>query len=326
MDPHNNSEDWVERFLIGGLRGRDLEAFEEHLLLCALCQGKVHELEFIVKAFAGAAKRLRLQNKSTRGSQSKGYYVLMQRYFQNLEIENVGILLVDIEPDALHSLFRRDLDELNCGSTPLGEFLLKIEAQAKNLGAQRCLRWIELMLVNGLYLTGSIEILIEDHAATVKHLYQEHVRSKVLPFRTHLPQYSLEAAAGKFGKQMEIEPEGWVEVFTENTLTEDMFVTHVKGHSMEPDITDQSLCAFRSKIVGPWNGKVLLLEHYGEAGGNRYTIKRFHVSDHADPNHEGDGKWLHERMTLESTNPAYQPWDVPSADKTRAIGEFVFAL
>jgi phage repressor protein C with HTH and peptisase S24 domain len=53
------------------------------------------------------------------------------------------------------------------------------------------------------------------------------------------PLYSLEAAAGKFGKQqLTIEPEGWVQVPASRNirLTQDMFVIHIKGFSMEPDI------------------------------------------------------------------------------------------
>jgi hypothetical protein len=45
-----------------------------------------------------------------------------------------------------------------------------------------------------------------------------------------------------------------------------------------------------------------------------------------DPNREGDEEWLHERMTLESINPDYAPWEVPSAEKVNVIGEFVFLV
>lgn len=152
-------------------------------------------------------------------------------------------------------------------------------------------------------------------------------RTKVLPFRTHLPQYSLEAAAGKFGKQMVVDPEGWVEVPSSQTaLTEDMFVIHVAGLSMEPNIPDGSLCAFRGNVVAPYDGKVVLMEQYGEVGGNRYTIKRYRVSKNPDPNREGDVAWLHERITLESINPDFTSWDVGSAGKVNVIGEFIFAI
>jgi SOS-response transcriptional repressor LexA len=153
-------------------------------------------------------------------------------------------------------------------------------------------------------------------------------QSKVLPFRTHLPLYSLEAAAGKFGKQqMSVNPERWVEVPPFHIpLTPDMFVIHVKGVSMEPNITDGSLCAFRGNVIAPYEGKVVLVEHYGEPGGNRYTVKLYHSSKNLDLHKEGDKAWLHERITLEPTNPDYKSWDVASAGKVNVIGEFLLVV
>lgn len=43
--------------------------------------------------------------------------------------------------------------------------------------------------------------------------HRKRIAAKILHFRTHLPLYSLEVAAGSPGKQIaEIEPEHWVEV------------------------------------------------------------------------------------------------------------------
>jgi SOS-response transcriptional repressor LexA len=150
---------------------------------------------------------------------------------------------------------------------------------------------------------------------------------KILHFQTHLPLYSLEAVAGKFGKKQEVEPEGWVEVQPSHSiLTKDMFVTHVEGHSMQPKIPDGSLCAFRSNVSTPYNGKVLLLERYGESGGNRYAVSQYRTSTNSDPSKEGDREWLHERFTLEPLNPEYPPWDIPSDEKVNVIGEFAFLV
>jgi len=151
---------------------------------------------------------------------------------------------------------------------------------------------------------------------------------RVFHFRTHLPLYSLEAAAGKFGeRQTDVEPDGWVAVTPGPVrLTRDMFVTHVKGDSMEPVIPDGSLCAFRSDVSEPYNGKIVLMEDYSEPGGNRYAIKRYLASGKADPNKKGDAAWLHERITLESINPDYAPMEIASAQKVNVIGEFVFNI
>ena len=93
-----------------------------------------------------------------------------------------------------------------------------------------------------------------------------------------------------------------------------------------PTIPDGSLCAFRSNVSAPYDGKIILMEDYGEVGGNRYAVKRYRTSMNADPNKEGDPAWLHERITVESINPEYAPWDVASAQKINVIGEFVFTI
>jgi SOS-response transcriptional repressor LexA len=150
---------------------------------------------------------------------------------------------------------------------------------------------------------------------------------KILHFQTHLPLYSLEAAAGKFGKKQEAEPEGWVEVQPSHSiLTKDMFVTHVEGYSMQPKIPDGSLCAFRSNVSMPYNGKVLLLERYGEFGGNRYTVSQYRISENSDPYKECDREWLHELFPLEPLNPEFPPSDVTSNEKVNVIGEFAFLV
>jgi len=150
---------------------------------------------------------------------------------------------------------------------------------------------------------------------------------EILRYRTHLPLYSLEAAAGKFGEKQHVEPEGWVEVQPRrDILTADMFVTHIEGRSMQPKIPDGSLCAFKSNVSTPYTGKVLLLERYGEAGGNRYTISQYRSSKHTDRYKEGDPEWLHERFTLEPLNPEFPPWDVASDEKVSVIGEFAFLV
>jgi hypothetical protein len=155
------------------------------------------------------------------------------------------------------------------------------------------------------------------------------LQSEVRPFGTHLPLYSLEAAAGKFGKQqLAIEPEGWVQVpgFRNIRLTPDMFVIHIKGFSMEPDILDGSICAFQAKVVPPYDGKIVLLEKYGEAGGNRYTVKLYRRSAHVECLKVGDAPWLHERITLESRNPDFDSWDIASDGKVNVVGEFLFSF
>ena len=258
----------------------------------------------------------------------KGEYLLVQSDLPNANLQNIGVLLLDTDSDRLYGRFRRDFEEFAGDETDwfkeLPEYIVQM---AKQLGAQKCLEWMESTLSNALQISTRRTVSIEgDALATMDRLYAAHIRPKVLQFRTHLPQYSLEAAAGRFGRQMEVEPEGWVEVRTDLPLTEDMFVVHVEGHSMEPTIPDASLCAFRSQISGSWDGKALLLEDYGESGGSRHTVKLCHLSKSKDPNRPSDIAWLHHRWTLQSMNPAYESWEVASAERIRPLGEFLFVV
>jgi hypothetical protein len=269
-----------------------------------------------------------VSQKPTYGKDGVGDYLLLQVELPSANSQNIGILLLDTDSDRLYCRFRRDFEEFAGDEADwfkeVPEYIVQM---AKELGGQKCLEWMESTLSHTLRISKRKRVPIQKSATTtVDVLYAKNIRPKVLRFRTHLPQYSLEAAAGKFGRQMSIEPEGWVEVRTDLPLTDDMFVVHVEGHSMEPTIPDASLCAFRSMISGSWDGKVLLLEDYGESGGSRHTVKLCHLSKSADPNGQDDIAWLHHRVTLESTNPVYESWDVASAEKIRPLGEFLFVV
>jgi SOS-response transcriptional repressor LexA len=167
----------------------------------------------------------------------------------------------------------------------------------------------------------------EHEVEAVGALIVRHVPN-VLRFRTHLPVYSLAAAAGAFGRQQaEIRSEGWIAVPSSHILiTPDMFVVRVIGTSMEPAIPNGALCAFSSRVSTPCEGKIVLLEDYEESGGNRYCVKRYHASMRPDPLKSGDPGWLHERITLESINSRFPPLEISSDHKINVIGEFAFAI
>jgi hypothetical protein len=254
-------------------------------------------------------------------------YLILQATVGGSKVKNIGILLFDPETNKLHCRYRRDFKEFAGDEADVFQMLPQhIEEKTEKLGAAKCLEWMESKFSNAVLISRRKSILVSDFHQTLGELYGEHIQPEVLQFRTHLPQYSIQAAAGKYGKQMEAEPEGWVEVISDMPLNEDMFVTHVTGHSMEPRIPDASLCAFQAKVEGSWDNRILLIEHYGESGGNRYTVKLVHVSANGDPHQEGEADWLHQPVTLESLNPEYPSWSVPSAGKIKALGEFLFVV
>jgi type III restriction enzyme len=100
-------------------------------------------------------------------------------------------------------------------------------------------------------------------------------------FKSHLPVYSLQAAAGYFGGVHEVEAEGWIDVSgipALGRLDESMFVSQIIGHSMEPRIPDRSYCIFRQIRAGTRGGKIVLAQHRDivdpETGGS-FTVKRY---------------------------------------------------
>jgi hypothetical protein len=261
---------------------------------------------------------------------SLGEFLIVLAALPGAPAQNIGILLLDPDANRLYSRFRRDTEEYAGGEADWFELLADdVIAQSRELGAREYLAWMETTLSHVLRISERESVQVRDYEKAADRLYREHVRPRVLPFRTHLPQYSLAAAAGRFGDQMEVQPEGWIEVHSNIPLTEDMFVTHVVGRSMEPMIPSHSLCAFRTfrtPLAGPYSGRVVLLEHYGEEGGDRYAISRYHPSSNPDSDKKGDKAWLHERITVEPANVQYASWDIASAEKIRVLGEFLFVV
>ncbi len=326
-----HSEDLIEQFALGRLEGAKLVGFETHLLQCAECQDAVARIDGFLAALRAPAQRPFLLDPPAPGAHALSGFrrecFLVQSAFPNKGIQNIGVLLLDNRTDRLFCRFRRDF-ESSAGDDALWleQLASFFSDKANELGGRNCLARCKAAFAGMLRISRPRRIRIRDYSTTtIDGLYAKYIPATVAPFVTHLPQYSLEAAAGKFGRQMTVEPEGWVEVRTDMPLTDDMFVVHVHGHSMEPQIPDDSLCAFRSRIAGRVAGKVLLIEHV-ESGGSRYTVKLYRVSEATDPNQQGDAAWLHERFTLESINPEFKSWDVASADKVRVPGEFLFVV
>ncbi|MGH9627148.1 MAG: S24 family peptidase [Bryobacteraceae bacterium] len=253
-----------------------------------------------------------------------GEYLLLQVALPGRPPENAGILLLDRSSNRLYLRFRRDLAEITEDEDDLevlAEIASDLESKASELGAAKVLEWLEDTVSNVLRVSDRESMLVENFDAAADRLYRRHIRAKVLPFRTHLPKYTLRAAAGKFGEHMEVEPEDWEEVPEQLRMSEDMFIAHVVGRSMEPRIPDGSLCVFRHKVTGSRQGKLVLVENYGETGENRYTIKRYKSVKAQDE--EG---WRHEKIILEPLNPEYEAWELEENSPIKVIGEFVCVL
>jgi phage repressor protein C with HTH and peptisase S24 domain len=236
---------------------------------------------------------------------------------------NLGILLQDPGTDSLRLRFRRDLESLveEEDLEVLAAFATDLDQKAQEWGAEKLFEYLESNLSNAIRITDREELLVDDFDRAVDRLYRKNVQSNVLEFRTHLPKYSLRAAAGKFLENAEISEDGWVETPQDLRLTPDMFVAEIAGHSMEPRIPDGSLCVFRYGVVGSRTGRLVLAEQLDTAGNDRYAVKRY----------RSDTTKGLKTIRLESLNPEYPSWDLdpdPDSDgaKYRILAEFVRVL
>jgi phage repressor protein C with HTH and peptisase S24 domain len=253
-------------------------------------------------------------------------YSILSAETANGELTPIGVLLEDTTSHTLYARLRRDFAEwADPADLEVLEALeddLAAKADPGDLGAEGLFVYLEESLSNGLRVSDREAIEVDDFHRALNRLYRQNVQSNVLPFRTHVPLYSLRVAAGEFLENQEVTQESWVETPPDLRLTGNMFAARIAGHSMEPLIPDGSLCAFRRGVTGSRDGRLVLVVNLETDGNDRYTVKRYRsVKD------EAEGAWRHGRIRLESLNPDYPSWDLdPEEEKYRVIAEFVRVL
>ena len=235
-----------------------------------------------------------------------------------------GVLLEDRNTNRIHLRLRRDWDLLAPEEFDvLSELEFDLNAKSQEMGAADFVAWLTDTLSNTLQIGELREVIVEDFERALARLYREHVASRIQPFVTHLPRYSLAVAAGKFLENQEVSEEGWEEAPPQLRLTKEMFVARIVGRSMEPRIPDGSLCIFRAKVTGSRQGHLVLVEYLGGGLNDRHTVKRYHSEKRQNP----DGTWAHERIRLEPLNPEFEAWNLhPEEDRFRIVAEFVDVL
>jgi SOS-response transcriptional repressor LexA len=234
------------------------------------------------------------------------------------------VLLEDPDTDRIYVRLRRDWDLLVPGeSDVLSEMQADLTSKAQEMGASGMIAWLTHTLSNILQIQEPRELIVEDFGRALARLYREHVVSRIKPFVTHLPRFSLQVAAGKFLENQEVSEDGWDEAPPDLRLTKEMFVARIAGRSMEPRIPDNSLCVFRAGVTGTRQGRLVLVEYLGGNLNDRYTVKRYH----SEKTQGADGQWSHESIRLESLNPEFEAWTLtPEEDRIRIIAEFVEVL
>jgi len=177
-------------------------------------------------------------------------------------------------------------------------------------------------------ITVSLETIKIVNALPALDILEEPEQRKVVPFRrvtpepeerfrTCVPLIALDAAAGSWSEEQEGLPTlddpdlEWVTWETSKRFAEGMFVAHVRGHSMEPDIPDGAYCLFRRVPLPSSPERAVLVRHAGptdsETGG-QYTVKLYR---------EEQG-----RVVLQPRNAEYEPL-VMEAGEVRVIAEVV---
>lgn len=241
-----------------------------------------------------------------------------------------GILLADRDTGQLTQRLRDvacfdDLDEQELDI--LTALPADLDQKAREMGGLRLLDSLEESLSGFFRITDRASIAYSDAQAAVDRLFDEHVDSEVREFVTHLPLYGLAAAATKFSPDQELNAqeragaEAWVRVPENLKLTQEMFVAHVAGRSMEPLIPDGSLCIFRAGVAGSRNGRVLLIEKFDENDfAARYTVKKYARQGGLVESAERD-----DEIRLEPLNRDFEPVFL-TGDRFRVVAEFVQVL
>jgi phage repressor protein C with HTH and peptisase S24 domain len=242
---------------------------------------------------------------------------------------NIGIFLLDVKTDRLYMKLRRDWNAIaDTESVEILELLNEdFEAKIAEMGGDAFLRSLENTLSNVLLITDRGAVNVSNFEKALNRLFEEHVqRTEVIPFVTHVPLYSLRAAATKFGEDMEVEGEGWVLAPERLKLDRHMFAARVIGRSMEPLIPDGSLCLFHGTVVGSRQNKRLLIQRIGSSDTSaEFTVKKY-TSKKAPA---GEDEWRHVSIHLAPLNPEFEAMEFGPEDehrRFRVIAEFVQVL
>jgi hypothetical protein len=262
--------------------------------------------------------------RRTRGAGS-GEYLLIELVRPGEPRLNIGVLLRDVANGQLYSKVRAHWEEIeDREEAELLEALDRdFQAKIQEMGGDGFLHSLEDSLSNTLQLSEREGVIVDDFPRLLERLYEEHVEATaVQPFVTHLPLFSLQAAATRFGEDREVEAEGWIKAPVKLRLTPDMFVARVVGRSMEPRIPDGALCVFRAGVVGSRQDKLVLVERFGTTETSaRYSVKIYT----SKKRYSGEDEWAHTSVRLEPVNKEFEGFELVEGE-ARVIAEFVQVL
>ncbi len=189
----------------------------------------------------------------------------------------------------------------------------------------------EIASVNGFSSGWVYQGNVNEKNTTVKKInFITNVKAED-KYTSLLPFYPVEVAAGNFvDSEIIEEPSSWLDMSQTNyhsVLAKDLFITRIKGHSMEPGIPNGSYCVFKYGVVGSRNNRVVLVKKDGVIDPDQqasFTVKRYFSEKIADP----DFEWSHERIELRPDNKDYPMLiiEAEEADSFYVVAEFIQLL
>jgi SOS-response transcriptional repressor LexA len=246
-------------------------------------------------------------------SSRQGAFVVLEAALPERARVPLGVILIDPAANRAWMRFRDLSDEEDDVLQHLEEHVRQCIDEA---GPEQYVASLEDSLSSGIRVSDRKAVSVDAFSRVLDRLYSEHIEPvPVQPFQTHLPLFSLRAAAGSLGEEMQSNAEDWVPAPEGMRLSPDLFVAHVVGRSMEPRIPDGSLNLFRLNPVGSRQGRILLIERFGSIDATaRYTVKRYTSKKKKVEAFEDDVQWQHEQIRLEPLNPEFSAWDVEPQD------------
>jgi hypothetical protein len=240
-----------------------------------------------------------------------------------------GVFLFDPAEHDLHFKLRQDWDALGADEDDeayLSALEEDFHLRIRELGPEAFLLSLEDSLSGFLRISDREPVAVTNPARALQRLFDEFVDSAVRKHVTHLPLYSLRAAATRFGEDAEAEEIDWLRAPEGLRLTKGMFIAQVVGKSMEPLIADGSFCIFRGPVVGSRQGKRLLIQEIKAAGSSgAFTVKRYT----SRKQEKSEDEWQHESIRLEPLSPDFESFELAPdvfESRYRVIAEFVQVL
>src|SRR5581483_10939743 len=132
----------------------------------------------------------------------RGTYVVLDAALPGRAPQSIGVLVMDPDTDRLWVRMRPSYSDIaEADDCDVLEALEDdIRTRAAEMGAERYLASLEDSLSNAIRVSERRTVAVDSFTRVIDRLYAEHVGPlQVKPHVTHVPLYTLRAAAGKLG-------------------------------------------------------------------------------------------------------------------------------